>query len=133
MQRRVVVVEQPDHVQVPVVVLLVVQAAHDVHLGRAGIDGLLAAGQDLLVAHHVATSLAQVGAEGTERAAVDANVGGIEVGVDVVEAAVAVLALADEVGQLTEFVQVNAFVPEHLGLDGIEPHAGFHLLADGVQ
>ena len=68
------------------------------------------AGEDLLVAHHVALGVAQVGAERTERAAIDADVRRVEVRVDVVVGDVAVLPLADEVGQLADFVQ------RHVGL-----------------
>ena len=63
-----VVVQQPDDVEIPVVVPLVVQTADDVHLGRAGLDRFLAAGEDLFVAHHVAAGIAEVGTEGAERA-----------------------------------------------------------------
>ena len=133
MERRMVVVQQPDDVEIPVVVPLVVQTADDVHLGRAGLDRFLAAGEDLFVAHHVAAGIAEVGTEGAERAPVDADVRGIEVGVDVVPAEVAILPLADEVGQFAQFVQIEPLVPEHLGFRRIEAFPGLDLLADRVE
>jgi hypothetical protein len=111
----------------------VVQATDDVHLRRARVDRLLAAGEDLLVAHHVAAGLAEIGPEGAERAAVDADIRGIEVGVDVVPAEVAVLPLPDEVGQFAQFMEIEPFVPEHLGFGRIEAFPGLDLLADGVE
>jgi hypothetical protein len=97
------------------------QAADDVHLGRTSLDRLLAAGKDLLVAHHVATGFAEVGPEGTERAPIDADVRGIEVRVDVVPTEVAVLPLPNEVGQFTQFVEIQPLVPEHFGFGCVEP------------
>ena len=98
-------VQQADDVEVVVVFALVVQAADDVHFGAAVFDGFAAAGEDLLVVHQVTLRVAQVGAEGAEHAAVDADVRGVEVRVDVVVGGVAVLALADEVGELADFGQ----------------------------
>jgi len=132
-ERGICVVEQADDAQIPVVVFLVVKPAHDVHLGGARLHGLAAAGQDLLVAHHVAPLVAQVGPEGAERAAIDAHVRGIQVRVDIVVADVAVLPLADEVGKFAEFVEVDPFVPQRFGLCRIEPLPGLHLFADRVE
>ncbi len=127
------VVQQADDVDVPVVLPLVVQAADDVHLGAAVLDRLGAAGEDLLVAHHVALRVAQVGAERAEHAAIDADVRGVEVRVDVVVGEVAVLALADEVGQLAEFGQRHVGPLEHEAVVERQPLAGFDLFADGFQ
>ena len=118
---------------VPVVLRLVVQAADDVHLGAAVVDRLLPAGEDLLVAHHVALGVAQVGAERAERAAVDADVRRVEVRVDVVVGGVAVLPLADEVGQLAELGQRHVGPLEHEAVVERQPLAGFDLVADGLQ
>ena len=133
MERGVGVVEDPDDVQIPVVVFLMVETAHDVHLGGARLHCLAAPGQNLLVAHHVAALVAQVGPEGAERAAVDAHVRGVQVRVDVVVADVAVFPLADEVREFAEFVEVDPFVPQRFGLGRIKPLSGLHLLADRVE
>ena len=112
---------------------LMVQAADDVHLGAAVVDRLGAAGEDLLVAHHVALRVAQVGAERTERAAVDADVRRVEVRVDVVVGGVAVLPLADEVRQLADLGQRHVGPLEHEAVVERQPLAGFDFFADGFQ
>ena len=111
-QPRIGLVQDADDVHVPVVLHLVVQAADDVHLGAAVVDRFLPASQDLLVAHHVALGVAQVGAERAERAAIDADVGRVQVRVDVVVREVAVLPLADDVGELADFVERSGGVVE---------------------
>src|SRR2546430_1456627 len=77
----------------------------------------------------VALGALQVGAEGAEGAAVDADVGGVEVSVDVVVSEVTVLALADEVGQFAEAEQVGVLVEEDAVVEG-EAAAGLDLGAD---
>ena len=84
-----------------------VQAADDVHLGGAPPFGLRGALDNLLVAHHVALLATQVGPEGAEGATVNADVGRVQVRVDVVIGEMAVLALGEEVGQLAEGEQVR--------------------------
>ena len=59
-------VQEADDVEVPVVLALMVQAADDVHLGAAVLDGLGAAGEDLLVAHQRSPS-GRAGRSGTRR------------------------------------------------------------------
>ena len=126
-------VQHADDVEVPVVLPLVVQAADDVHLGAAGLRRLGPTGEDLLVAHHVALRVPQVGAERAERAAVDADVRRVEVRVDVVVGRVAVLPLADEVRQLAHFRQRHLGRFEHEAIVEREPLAGFDFFADGGQ
>ena len=69
------------------------------------VDRLSAARQDLLVDHHVPFGVAQIGAKGAEATAIDADVGGVQVRVDIVVADVAVLPLADQIRQLADFLQ----------------------------
>ena len=133
MEGRIVVVEEADDVQIPVVVLLMVEPADDVHLGAPSVDRFLPAGEDLLRLHHVAAGVAEIGPEGAKRAAVDADVRGIEVGIDVVVAGVAVLPLADEVGKLTELVEIDPLIPQHLRLGGIEALPRLDLLAHPIE
>ena len=133
MERWILVVQNPDDVEIPVVALLVMKTPDDVHLGRARVDRLLTAGQDLLVVHHIAAGLAEIGPEGTERAAIDADVCGIEMGVDVVVGEVAAFPLADEISQFPQFVKVEGGIPERLSLRGREPNASLHLLTDWIQ
>ena len=78
--------------------------------------------QDLLVGHHVALRALQVGPESAEGAAIDADVGRVEVRVDVVVGDVAVLALAHQVGQFAEREQVGLVFEEQAVVEG-EPGA----------
>ena len=57
---------------------------------------------DLVVGHHVGAFFVEVGPERAEIALVDADVGRIDVRVDVVVAEIAVVPLAHQVGQSTE-------------------------------
>ena len=120
-------------VAIPLVGLLMVEPANNVHLCAAVLDRLAAAVKDLLVAHHIAAFFSKVGAESTKRAAIDADVGGVEVGVDVVVAAVAVFPFPHEVGELAKLMQVDRLIPQALRFSGIQPLARFHLLANRIQ
>ena len=131
-QPRMRLVDDADDVQIPFVRQLMVQTADDVQLGGAAALGLGGALQDLLVGHDVALFAAQVGAESAEGAAVDADVGRIEVRVDVVIGEIAVLALADDVGQFAEREQVGALVKENAVVEG-QPLAGLDFFADDGQ
>ena len=126
-------VQRADHAAVPLVLRLVVQPADDVHLGAAVVDRLLPAGEDLLVVHQVALGVAQVGAKRTERAAIHAHVRGVEVRVDVVVGRVAVLPLADQIGQLADFGQRRIVAVERQPVVERQPLAGFDLLANRLQ
>jgi len=78
-------------------------------------------------------SIAEIGAKRAEDAAVHADVRGVQVRVDVVVADVAVLPLADEVGQLAEFVEMDfRLVEEDAVVEG-EAFAGFDFGADGFE
>ena len=90
--------QDANDIQIPVVILLVVEAPDDMHLGAARLNGLAAPGQYLLVIHPVAAVFPQVGAEGAEDAAIHADICRVEVGVDVVVAGVAVFSFPDKVG-----------------------------------
>ncbi len=109
-QPGVVAVDDADHIEVPLVGQLMMQAANDVQLRGAAALGLGGTLEDLLIAHDVALLALQVGPEGAEGAAVDTDIGRVEVGVDVVVGEVAVLALADEIGQFTKREQVRGIV-----------------------
>ena len=119
--------------QVPVVFALMMQAADDVHFGAAVLDGFAAAGEDLLVGHQVTLGVAQIGAERAEHAAIDADVRRVEVRVDVVVGDVAVLPLADEVGELADFGQRDVGAFEDEAVVEREALAGFDFFADGFE
>ena len=105
MQARKRVVQHPDDIDVPVKILLVMQTAHNVHLGTTVIDRFLAPSQDLLVIHHVSFGISQIRSKSTKRAPIDTDVGGIQVRIDVVVGQIAVKPLADQIGQLPDVVQ----------------------------
>src|SRR5882724_10971889 len=71
-------VQDADEIEIPVVFSLMMESADDMHLGTACGGGFGAAGEDLLVAHGVALGLAEVRAEGAEHAAINADVGRVE-------------------------------------------------------
>src|SRR5262245_33759373 len=98
MQSRIMLVDDANDVQIPVIRQLMVQPADNVQLGAALAVRFCRALENLLVRHDVALLTLQVSAKGAEYAAIDADVGRIEMLVDVVIGAVAVLALADEIG-----------------------------------
>src|SRR5262249_47272006 len=122
---RVGLVDDADDVEIPLVGQQVVQAADDVQLGGAAALGLGGALEDLFVGHDVTLRTFQVGPKGAEGAAVNADVGRVEVGVDVVIGEVAVFALAHLVGEFAEgeqvgrLVEVNAVV-EREALAGVD-------------
>ena len=133
MQLGIGLVQDADDVHVPVVAALMVEAADDVHLGAAVFDGFGPAGDYLLVAHCVTLWVAQVGAKRTEDAAVDADVRRVEMCVDVVVREVAVLALADKIGELADFRQRRCGRLQHEAIFEREPLAGFDFVPDGFQ
>ena len=60
-----------------------------------------------LLVEHIGRRVAGVATVGAQRAAIDADVGGVQMGVDVVIDRVAVAALADQIGQLAHGVQID--------------------------
>ncbi len=65
------------------------------------------ASENLLVAHQVAFVATQIGPKRTEHAAINADVGRVQVRVDVVVRGVAVDPLAHQVGQFADFVPIG--------------------------
>ena len=74
----------------------------------------------------------QIGAEGAEHTAVDADVCGVEMRIDVVISEVAVLAFADEVGQLAQREEIDVFFEKEAVIER-EPLARFYLGANIVD
>jgi len=83
-----------------------VQAANDVHLGRAGVAGVVRLLDDVVEAVLVCAVLPGLAVELAELAREDADVAVVQVPVDVVIGPVAVKARAGLVGQVAEGVQV---------------------------
>ena len=93
---------------VPVEILEVMESADDVHFGDAAGVGFVGPLADFRVAHHVGFRRLEVGAKRTEVATVDADVRRVQVDVDVVIAAVAMLAFTDEISEFGEREEVVA-------------------------
>src|SRR5205823_11760811 len=106
-------VDDFDDVEIPFIRKLMVESAHNVQFRGAVAFGLRSPFQNLLVAHDIPLRALQVRAESAENAAVNADVGGVDVRIDIVIAEVAVLPLANEVGQLTKCEQIVALEKEH--------------------
>jgi thiol-disulfide isomerase/thioredoxin len=77
--------------------------------------------------------VAQIRAKRAEHAAIDAYVGRVEVRVDVVVGEVAVLPIADEVGQLAHLRQRHIRPFQHKPILERKPLSGLDLLANGFQ
>ena len=129
---RVGVVNHPDHVDVPLKRLLVVQPADDVDLGRPRLGRLRNPLADHFLVKRVGSFGLQIRSERTEHAAGDADVGWGEMDIRVVEGQVAVLAFADRVGQLAQEQQVGELVQVQPVLEG-NPLAGFDRLGNRPQ
>ncbi len=119
--------QQLQDADVPVEAFLVVEPADNVHLSAAGAHRLLAPRNDLLVAHHIAFGVAQVGPECAERAAVDAHVGRIQVRVDVVIGHATMPPLPREVGQRPDIVQRHVAAQQVQAVIKRQPLARLHL------
>src|SRR6185437_13603898 len=132
-QPRIGLVQNANDVQIPLVLHLVVQAADDVHLGAAALDRLAAALENLLVAHQITLRIAQVRTERAERAAIDADVRRVQMGIDVVVGEVAVLALADRIGQFAQFVEIDFRLIEKQSLIERQSLAGQDFAADQFE
>ena len=125
--------QDPQHIDVPIVFRPMVQSADDVHLGAASVGRFPAASENLFVGHHVPFRVAQIGPKRAEYAAVDTDIGRVQVRVDVVVGRVAVLLLADQVGQLPDLAQRRLGIGEEQTVVEREPSAGLDLFADGCE
>ncbi len=132
-QPRKRLVQAADHAHVPAQRPRRMRAADHVQLGAAGVGRLLAAGQHFLLVEHVSVRVADVAAVGAQRAAIDADVRRVDVGVDVVIDRVAVAAAAGEVGQLADRMEIDLGREEQLPVGRRQPPARFDLGADLIQ
>ena len=96
-----------DHVPIPLVLSLMVQPTHDMHFGTAVFERLFASLQDLLVVHRIPFVAPQIGTKRAKHAAVNADVGRVQMGVNVVVGAVAIDPFTDEIGKLAQIVDRN--------------------------
>ena len=109
------------------------QAADDMDFSRTVGFGFQHALADHFVGKDVRLLRLQVRPERAERAAVDADVRGVKVRVDVVEGAVAVESLAHDVGQRTHFVQRRFGAVQEHPFFAIQAFSRLHLVPDFVE
>ncbi len=103
-------VQGGDDSAIPLVGSLMMQSTDDMHFRATVIRRFLATCDDLLVRHRITLGVTQIATERTEPAAIDADVGRIQMRVDVEVADVAIHSLANLVCQLAKFLQ------RHVGL-----------------
>ena len=89
--------------------------------------------ENLLITHRVAFGRAKIGTKRAKRAAIDADVRGIQVRVDVVVRGVAVLSLANNVGQRADLVQRRRGLVKEQTVLKAEPTAGEDVFADSIK
>ena len=125
-------VDPAHHVEVVLERQLVVQAADDVQLGCPAGTGLPCPLDDLVAVHHVGPVFAQVSAERTEVARVYADVGRVDVRVDVVVRKVTVVPLAYQVGHRAQRKQVVRRLERQPVVEA-QPLAGLDFIANRLQ
>ena len=108
------------------------QAADHVEFGGAFAHALLGALPDFLEREGVGAGRVGIAAEGAQLAMRHADVGGIDVAIDVEVADVAVALLANVVGEPAEGQQVGRAV-EREAVVGVQALAGQDFLGDGLQ
>ena len=107
MHLRKALLEAAQHLAVPVEGQLRMQPADDVELGDRFAPALARAMPDLLERHGVGLGISRLLAERAEPAAGDADVGGIDVAVDVEVGDVAVQPLAHQVGHVARRARMS--------------------------
>ena len=131
MQLREILVQQPDHVAVPLVFPLVMQATDDMQFSTTVVRRFLATSDDLFVRHHVAFVAAKIRTERAKVATVNADVGRVQVSVNVVVGRVAIFSLAHQVGQLAQVVHRHRRVVHQQAVVHTQTLAGFNFFANG--
>ena len=105
------------------------QSAHDVHLGGTALACLACLGADVIQVVFVGAVLILLAMERAELATEGADVGVIQMPIDVVEDRIAMQAPAHHVGQATDLMNVRRR-KEHGSIGGGEALARLHLACD---
>ena len=129
MHLREALLEAAQHLAIPVERQFRMQSADDVKLGDGLTPALAGAMPHLVERHGVGLGIAHPFAEGAQAATGHADVGGIDVAVDVEVRLVAVQALADQVGEIAHREDVGGAVERDAVFER-KTLAGFHLLSD---
>ncbi len=122
----------PEHLQVKGKGQVRMATAHDVDLGDGFVAPGLDPGEDLLQGHLVGPRLSGLAAKGAELAAVDANVGVVEVLVIDVIGPAAVEPLAHHLGQGPHPQQIGA-LEQGQAVFPVQPDLCGYLVIDGPQ
>ena len=124
--------ESGDHLAVPLEIEFRMQAADDVELGdRLGI-ALAGAFPDVFERHLIGGGVTLLAPEGAELAGGDADVGRVDVPIDVVVGRIAVQTLAHDVSQVTETKQIVGAVEREAVVE-TEALLSGHLVCDRAE
>ena len=132
MHLRKALLQAAQHLAVPIQRQLRMQAADDVKLGDRFAPAFAGAMPHLFERHGVGLGIAHLLAEGAQAATGHADIGGVDVAVDVEISGVAVQALAHQVGHVAQRQNVLSAVKR----DAIfkrQAFARFHFFADRQQ
>jgi hypothetical protein len=132
MHARVALFQAAQHLAVPIEGELGMEAADDVELGNGFGVTVARLLPNLFERHGVRVGIANAFAEGAELATGDADVGGVDVAVDVEEGLLAVEALADEVRHPAYRQDVGRAV-ERQAVLSVQALAGFDLFTNRIE
>ena len=105
----------------------------DVHLGATVFESLAPASENLLVAHRISPLVAQVGPKRAERTPIDADIGRVEVCIDIEIRPIAVFPFANQIGQLANFVERRLGPIENKPVVKRQPLTSFDFVPDRFQ
>ena len=129
MHLREALLEAAQHLAVPIESQLRMQPAHDVELGHRLAPAFAGAVPHFVERHGVSLGVAHALAEGAQPATGHADIGGVDMAVDVEIGQVAVQPLAHQVGQITHRQDIGRAVERHAVVER-KALAGFHLFPD---
>ena len=125
--------ENSDHVAVPIKLLLVMQTSDNMHLRTAIVDRFLSSAEDIVITHDVPFGAPKIGAEGTEVTTIDADVGGIQMGVDVVVGIIAVDPLTNQIRELSYLIERNLWLVKEQTIFRVQSFPCLDFVADALQ
>ena len=105
------------------------QPTDNVQFGAAVLKRLAAPLDNFFVAYRIACRVAQIAAKGTQAAAVNAYIRGVQVRIDIIIRPIAVFPPADDVGQFADEVEIDVWSVKPKPLGCRQPLAGLGLLA----
>jgi hypothetical protein len=106
------------------------QTADDVHFRATVLGGFASPLNDLFLVHHVAFGVTQVTSKGTKPTTIDADVGRVQVCVDVEVADVSIFTLADQIGQLADLLKRDGGIVQKDAVVQAESFFGLDFVTD---